>query len=199
MGLDFELIDGQTPLEEEEKEGLLISYISTKQELDEFEQMNIERAIKWTLSKNFKTEEILTEGFIRLVHKKMFEEVWAWAGQFRKTEKNIGVNKFRIPTEVRTLMDDCRYWISNNTFLPDEIAIRFKHRLVAIHCFANGNGRHSRLMGDIISEHIFKNPVFTWGSNVNLAKDGDERARYLAAIKSADGGNISDLIKFARQ
>jgi Fic-DOC domain mobile mystery protein B len=199
MGLIFDLIRGQTPLEEEEKEGLLIPSISTKQELDEFEQLNIEKAIKWTLSKKFRSKEILTEEFIKLVHKKMFGETWAWAGHFRKTEKNIGVNKFQIPTQLRILLGDCKYWIDNKTYLPDEIAIRFKHKLVAIHCFANGNGRHSRLMGDIISENIFGNPVFSWGSNMNLAREGDERNQYLTAIKLADIGDISGLIKFARQ
>jgi Fic-DOC domain mobile mystery protein B len=127
----------------------------------------------------------------------MYGEVWAWAGQFRKTNKNLGTDKWQIPTELRNLINDAKFWIENNTYPPEEIAIRFKHRIVSIHCFANGNGRHSRLIADIIIEKVFKQPVFTWGA-ANLVKQGDTRAAYLNAIKTADVGNIEPLIKFAR-
>ena len=105
---------------------------------------------------SFKHKTILTEVFIRNVHKRMFNNIWIWAGKFRKTNKNIGIDQWQISTELKTLLDDANYWIENNTYSPDEIAIRFKHRLVSIHCFPNGNGRHSRLMADIIIEKIYK-------------------------------------------
>lgn len=197
MGLDLDYLDGQTPLEEEEKEGLLISTIATRGELDEFEQQNIEKAILWTLKRRFKPDIILTEKFIRDVHKKMYSDVWAWAGEFRKTNKNIGVDKWQIPTALKSLLDDAKFWMYNNTFPPNEIAVRFKHRIVSIHCFANGNGRHSRLMADIIIEKVFKQPVFTWGA-ADMVKQGDTRAAYLKAIKAADAGNIEPLVQFAR-
>jgi Fic-DOC domain mobile mystery protein B len=155
MGLDLEYQDGQTPLDEDEKEGLKIATIATRGELDEFEQQNIEQAILWTLKRKFKPEAIFTEDFIRNVHKRMYGDTWAWAGAFRKTNKNIGVDKWQIPTELHRLLADAKYWMENKTFSPDEIAIRFKHRIVSIHCFPNGNGRHSRLMADIIVEKIF--------------------------------------------
>jgi Fic-DOC domain mobile mystery protein B len=199
MGLDFELVDGQTPLDEEEKDGLLISTITTRGELDEFEQNNIEKAIQWTLTRKFRKDEILTEEFIKLVHKKMYGEVWAWAGKFRKTNKNIGVDRQQVPTQLRLLLDDCKYWIENGTYPPDEIAVRFKHRIVSIHCFSNGNGRHSRMMGDLIIEKIFAQPVFTWGSKSNLTKAGDIRGEYLSAVKTADKNDINPLLEFARK
>jgi len=199
MGLDFEYIDGQTPLDEEEKEGLLIPTIATRGELDEFEQQNIEKAVQWTLGRSFKPNTVFTEEFVRLVHKRMYADVWAWAGEFRKTNKNIGIDKWQIPTHLRYLLDDVRYWYENNTYPPDEIAVRFKHRLVSIHCFANGNGRHSRLMADIIIEKIYKLPVFTWGAAKSLSDDdGDVRAAYLQAVKAADKGDFSLLLAFAR-
>ena len=133
MGLSLEYIEGQTPIEEEEKEGLLIKTISTRGELDEFEQVNIQEAIEWSMKRRFTMEQILTESFILLVHKKMFGSVWKWAGEKRKTNKNIGVDKTQVTVEIRKLIDDCRFWIENNTFQPDEIAIRFSHRLVKIH------------------------------------------------------------------
>jgi Fic-DOC domain mobile mystery protein B len=197
MGLNLEYADGQTPLDEDEKEGLLIKTISTRGELDEFEQNNIEQAIAWTLRRSFKPDAILTEAFIKDVHKRMYGDVWRWAGEFRNTNKNIGVDKWQIPTELRYLLDDARYWIDNQTFSPEEIAIRFKHRIVSIHCFANGNGRHSRLMADIIIEKIFGMPVFSWGA-ANLVKQGDARANYLKAVRAADGGEMEMLMRFAR-
>jgi Fic-DOC domain mobile mystery protein B len=127
----------------------------------------------------------------------MYGTVWVWAGEFRKTNKNIGVDKWQIPTELKYLLDDVKFWYANNTYHPDELAIRFKHRLVSIHCFANGNGRHSRLMADIIIEKIFKQPVFTWGA-ANLVKQSDTRTAYLNAIRAADKGDFKLLIEFAR-
>jgi Fic-DOC domain mobile mystery protein B len=197
MGLDLQYLEGQTPLDEDEKEGLKIETIATRQELDEFEQQNIEQAVEWTMKRSLKPDLILTEDFVRMLHKKMYGDVWAWAGDFRKTNKNIGVDRWQIPTQLRYLLADAKYWIDNNTYPPEEIAIRFKHRIVAIHCFPNGNGRHSRLMADIIVEKIFKQPVFTWGA-ASLVKGTDTRAAYLKAIKIADTGDIVSLIEFAR-
>lgn len=197
MGLDLEYINGQTPLDEEEKEGLLIPTIATRGELDEFEQQNIEQAVQWTLGRSFKLEQILTEDFVRLVHKRMYGDVWAWAGVFRKTNKNIGIDKWQIPTELKSLLDDAKYWYDNNSYPPEEFAIRFKHRIVSIHCFPNGNGRHSRLMADIIIEKIYKRPVFSWGA-AKLSNESDARAAYLKAVKAADQGDYSLLLAFAR-
>lgn len=172
MGLKLTYINGQTPLDENEIDGLLVPTIATRGELDEFEQQNIEQAIQWSLMRNFKQQEIFSENFVKDVHKKMYQNVWRWAGDFRKTNKNLGVDKWKIAIELKNLINDAIYWAENETFSPDEIAIRFKHRIVSIHCFPNGNGRHSRLMADIIIEKIYKKPVFTWGAgNLLYYKD----------------------------
>ncbi|MGL2994924.1 mobile mystery protein B [Flavobacterium sp. TSSA_36] len=142
-------IQGQTALDEEEKEGLLISTITTRAELDEFEQLNIESAIEWTLHKKLKKEQLLSESFVKKLHQKMYGNIWKWAGKFRKSEKNIGVNYYLISTTLKILLEDCLFWIDNKVYEPEVIAIRLKHRLVSIHCFPNGNGRHSRLMADL--------------------------------------------------
>ncbi len=197
MGLEIEYIEGQTPLDEEEKEGLLIRSITTRGELDEFEQLNIEKAIVWTLGKRFKPEQVLSEEFIKDLHKRMYGDVWAWAGQFRRSEKNIGIRSYRIAIALKQLCDDCSYWIADNTYSEEEIAVRFKHNVVSIHCFSNGNGRHSRLMADIIINNMFNKPLFTW-SRANLNKKSDARSKYLAAVKAGDQGDILPLIVFAR-
>ena len=197
MGLDLDYINGQTPLDEDEKYGLLISTITTRGELDEFEQLNIQKAIEWSLKNKFNVDKILTEEFAKNLHKKMFDKVWKWAGNFRTTNKNIGVDKFIIGIELKKLIDDCNFWIKNNTFSPDEISLRYSHRIVQIHLFPNGNGRHSRLIGDIIVNHIFDLPVFTWGRK-DLLHKGKARQLYLEALRKADQGNYSKLIEFAR-
>jgi Fic-DOC domain mobile mystery protein B len=197
MGLKFEYIDGQTPLDEDEKNGLLIKSITTREELDEFEQLNIEKAIEWTVGKKFKTEQILSEKFIKELHFRMFGDVWTWAGKYRKTNKNIGVDKHIISVSIKQLTDDCRYWIENKTYSDEEIAIRFKHRLVKIHCFVNGNGRHSRLIADIIIKHIYGKPFFSW-SLQRIGKIGESRSNYINALRAGDNGNILPLIAFAK-
>lgn len=197
MGLNLEYLPGQTPLDEDEIDGLLIPTIATREELDEFEQHNIEQAIEWTLKRSFKLQQILSEDFVKEVHRRMYGDVWSWAGEFRKTDKNIGIDKWKIGTELKILLDDAAYWIKNNVYAEDEIAVRFKHRIVSIHCFPNGNGRHSRLMADIITEKVFKRQVFTWGAS-NLVQQGDARTIYLTAVKAADAGDITLLMAFAR-
>jgi Fic-DOC domain mobile mystery protein B len=197
MGLNLEYTNGQTPLDEGEKQGLLIPTIATREELDEFEQQNIEEALLWVLGKTFKSETVLTEKFICNLHKRMFGSIWKWAGEFRKTDKNLGIKKWQIPVSLKILCDDSIYWIENETYSPEEIAIRFKYRIVSIHCFSNGNGRHSRLMADILIGKIYGLPLFSWGM-ADLAPQSDARSSYLNAVKAADKDNFQPLLEFAR-
>jgi Fic-DOC domain mobile mystery protein B len=197
MGLNLDYINGQTPLDEDEKEGLLIKTISTRSELDEFEQLNIEEAKVWLLKTKLTLNKILSEDFIKELHFRMFGNVWKWAGKFRNTNKNIGVDKFEIPFHLKNLVDDTKYWIEHKTFSADEIAIRFSHRLVFIHLFPNGNGRHSRLTADVLINKGFGKEEFSWG-NSNLTSKGKSRTDYLSALKKADEGVYNDLIHFSR-
>jgi Fic-DOC domain mobile mystery protein B len=197
MGLDLEYINGQTPLDEDEKEGLLIPTIATREELDEFEQQNIEEALQWVLTSTLKLETVLTEKFVRNLHKRMFGVVWKWAGHYRKTDKNLGIDKWQIPVELKKLCEDTLFWIENETYPPEEIAIRFKHRIVSIHCFPNGNGRHSRMMADIIIDKILGGDLFSWGSG-DLIHKGDTRSMYLKAVKAADNNEFDLLLEFAK-
>jgi Fic-DOC domain mobile mystery protein B len=197
MGLNINYIEGQTPLSEDEQVGLKISSITTREELDEFEQLNIEKAIQWTFGKKLKAEQLFSEKFIKDLHKRMYGEVWKWAGTFRTSEKNIGIKSYLIGVELKQLLDDAVYWTQNKTYNSQEIAIRFKHRLVSIHCFANGNGRHSRLMADLIMEKLYNEKIFSWGST-NLVKATETRTAYLKAVKKADQQDLLPLIAFAK-
>ncbi len=145
----------------------------------------------------FKMDQILIEIFIQDLHKRMYGKVWRWAGAYRKTNKNIGVDKLEIPVYLRTLLDDASYWIEHKIYSPEAFAVRFKHRLASIHCFLNGNGRHSRLIADIIIEKIYKLPVFTW-SGASLSNETEAKDKYLKAIKKADKGDFELLLKYVR-
>jgi len=197
MGLDYAYIHGQTPLDEDEKDGLLIKTITTRGELDEFEQLNNENAVQWTLGKRFRPETLLSEQFVKELHYRMFCDVWSWAGEFRKTDKNIGVDKNMIGVSLKQLTEDFQYWIGNKIYDNDEAVIRFSHQIVLIHCFPNGNGRHSRLIADVFRHSFFNLPPYTW-SKESLIKKGESRKKYIDAIKMADNGNINPLINFAK-
>ena len=166
MGLEFKYQSGQTPINEEEKEGLRIKTITTQGELDALEQANIEKAIIWLRKTKPKREKVLTQEFLMQLHKKMFEDVWSWAGKFRRSDKNIGDNWTKIPAALCALLEHLVFWVENNTFIPEKIALEFKHRLVNIHCFANGNGRHSRIMADVILQHVYGVESFGWGRSI---------------------------------
>ena len=196
MGLILTYQEGQTPLDPEQINGLKIKTISTQQQLNEFEQTNINEALQWLNSKR-KIKDVLSEEFMIQLHKRMLGMVWTWAGQFRKTETNIGIEWTRLSMERRLLVDDANFWVEHQTYLPEEIAIRFKHRLVSIHCFPNGNGRHSRIMADLIALHMFDLDKFSWG-NSSLVESSEQRNMYLKALQLADNGDFSQLIKFAR-
>ena len=197
MGLEINYLDGQTPLSEEEIDGLKISSITTREELDEFEQLNIEKAIQWSFGKKIQAKDLFSEKFIRGLHKRMYGDVWLWAGSFRNSEKNLGIKSFLIPVQLKQLLDNALFWYENKILTPDEIAVRFKHELVSIHCFPNGNGRHSRLMADLIMEKLYNKPFLTWGSS-DLVKATEKRKAYIEAIKMADNLDLTKLILFAK-
>lgn len=186
--------DANTPLTAEEREQLIPTYITLRSELNEAEQINIAQANRWL--RQGRKRDVLDDAFLRELHRRMFAEVWKWAGQYRLTPRNIGIEAYRIAMEVRALVDDARYWADNGTYPPDEIAVRFSHRLVSIHPFPNGNGRHSRLAGDLLAMQLGQ-PRFTWGS-ASLVDAGATRKAYVAALQAADAGDIDALLEFAR-
>ncbi len=193
--MDFNYPEGATPLDPNEIEGLLLTHITTISELDRWEQDNINEAIAWLEQRNPK--DILNESFMKQLHKRMFGNVWEWAGDFRRTEKNLGVPWHQISVELKKLCDDVQYWIENKTFSDDEIAARFHHRLVFIHLFPNGNGRHARLIADILLENVLAKPPFTWGSG-NLAAAGLDRKKYIESLVTADREDYGLLMDFVR-
>jgi Fic-DOC domain mobile mystery protein B len=183
-----------TPLTPEEKRDLIPTHIAYRHELNAAEQANIARGQGWAM--NGRKRDILSEDFIKSLHRHMLGDVWRWAGTFRLSERNLGIDHWKIETELRTLLDDAKLWIGEKVYSPDEIAVRFHHRIVQIHAFPNGNGRHARLMADLLAKQLGA-PPFSWGTG-NLVAAGELRQRYIAALKAADGYDIGPLLAFAR-
>jgi len=190
----FTADDASTPLSPEEQQGLIPTWITLRSDLNAAEQENILDAEAWAFSRKHKT--VLTEVFLRNLHKRMFQSVWRWAGQFRQSPRNIGVDSWQIAPELRTLLENTQYWINHQTYPPDEIASRFHHRLVWIHPFPNGNGRLARLATDLLLKQMGRER-FTWGQQ-SLAKPSEVREAYVNALRTADHGNIQPLLVFVR-
>jgi Fic-DOC domain mobile mystery protein B len=196
------LPDGATPISDEESEGLIPTFVATRADLNLVEQVGIAAAQRWAArSPAARTvESVLSEPFVRQLHRQMFATVWRWAGTYRTSERNIGVDPARVPVAVRDLVDNARYWVAPDaTWTTPELAcVRVHHQMVAIHPFPNGNGRHARLHTDLLAGRLGLR-AFTWGG-ADLNPTGPDRAAYLAALRRADRDpdDLGDLLRFAR-
>ena len=189
----FEEPGDATPLTAEERANLIPAHIAYRTELNDAEQENIVRGQDWALRRR---RDVLTEKFINDLHRHMLGDVWRWAGRLRTSEKNLGIPHYEIPVALRQLLDDTKAWIEHGAYSPDEIAVRFHHRLVLIHPFPNGNGRHARLMADLLVMSLDRDR-FSWGS-ANLQDAGALRRAYITALRAADNHDIGPLLAFAR-
>ena len=192
--MNFAEPDGATLLDPDEMQGLKFPHVTTRGELNELEQANIEQGLAWIVRR--RGGSVFDDGFIRTLHKRLFGDVWTWAGEYRLTEKNIGIDPMHIPVQLRMLLDDARYWAEHDVYPPLEAAARFHHRMVQIHPFANGNGRHARIATDIMVEDIYKHPPVAWASGYDLQADNERRDAYIAALRAADAGDIGPLLVF---
>lgn len=186
--------DGATPLDPDEMEGLRFAYVTTRGQLNELEQANITQTLQWLPRR--RDGDILDDAFVRSLHKRMFGEVWRWAGTYRKREKNIGIDPLQIAAQTRALLGDVRYWVENGTYPPLEAAARFHHRLVKIHLFPNGNGRHARVAADILLRDHCAHPHIEWATGFDLQTDNTRRQAYIAALRAADAGDMAPLLAF---
>ena len=190
----FTYSQGATPLDPDELEGLKFPHVDTKSELDQLEQQNIQEGLIW-LEKQRKYKDFINESFARELHKQLFGSVWDWAGKFRLSDKNIGVDYLVIGVKLKDLFDDANYWVENRIYNKEEFAAKFHHKLVLIHPFPNGNGRHARIMTDIILEKYLKESPIKWGGD-SLISDSDHRKHYIDALRMADKGDYQSLIEF---
>ena len=193
--IPFDPAPGATPLDADELAALVPRHITTQEELNTWEEANILQGERWALRQ--KRRDLLDEGFVRDLHRKMFDQTWRWAGTFRSSDKNIGVSWPQVARRLRDLLDNTRYQMEHQVYGGDELAARFHHQLVWIHPFPNGNGRHARLMADLLAVRLDR-PRYTWGSGASLMARGDSRSAYLQALRAADQCDMAPLIEFAR-
>jgi len=193
--MSFDYPQGATPLDSDEAEGLRLTHITTREDLNIFEAENIRAGMQWAWSSRRK--DMVSESFMRQLHKKMFGSVWRWAGEFRQSNKNIGVPREMIGIELRKLCNDVNYWIEHESYPAEELAARLHHRLVAIHLFPNGNGRHARMMADLLLEKILGERRFSWGGE-EITSANDCRQQYIEALQAADRNNYAPLLAFIR-
>ena len=186
--------DATTPIDPDEAKGLIPDLI-TQSQLNEYEQLNIAAARVWAQTSRFLKRQLLTRDGLQRLHQKMFDRTWKWAGQFRRSEKSIGIPWTEIPVAVQMLCDDTNYQLAHRSSPLEEIALRFHYRLVTIHPFPNGNGRHARLAADLLCVQR-GGQAFKWGES-NLAAKGSARSAYLNALRLADKGDFLPLIQFA--
>jgi Fic-DOC domain mobile mystery protein B len=193
--IDLTYPEGATPINPDEAQGLLLTHITTQGELNRWEQDNIVEALAWI--DRTKPTDILNEKFVQQLHKRMFGNVWKWAGKFRRSDKNIGVSWHQVPICLQSMFDDVPVWVQAGNESPEEMAVRFHHRLVWIHPFPNGNGRHARLMANLFLKNVLHGSPFTWGTG-DLSSPSELRRRYIKALQEADKGNFASLLEFAK-
>jgi Fic-DOC domain mobile mystery protein B len=194
VALKFEYPPGATPIDPNEAEGLIPTHLTLQRHLNEYEEANIIEAAEWAFSR--RRGDPLNAAFLHDVHRRMLNQTWRWAGEARRSDKSIGVPWLEIPVRLYQMLDDVRAQIEHRAYPPTEIAARYHHRLVSIHVFPNGNGRHSRLMADLLLTDLAERR-FEWGRG-NLAAAGDIRERYILALRAADAGNYQPLFEFLR-
>ena len=190
----FEEPDGATPLGPDEIQGLKFKHITTRGELDELEQANIQEALLWINGR--KRGDILQEEFVRTLHRRMFGGVWDWAGTFRQREMNIGIEPVQIAQQLTILLGNASYWVDEHVFEPLEAAARFHHRMVEIHPFPNGNGRHARIAADVFLKQYYDHRPIDWARGQDLQLQNDHRDQYIASLQAADGGNFEPILTF---
>jgi len=185
-----------TEVDPDEAEFLIPAHIRTRDELNAWEQANIAQAVSWLGRRKRTANQLLTPTFLRELHRRMFSDAWRWAGKFRQSDKNIGVAWYDVPQQLQLLVEDTKHHLLTRDFPLDETAARFHHRLVQIHPFANGNGRHARLVTDRLLLALGR-PQFSWGARERGAEDS-ARERYLESLRGADAGRFGALMEFVR-
>lgn len=192
----FQEPNDATPLDPALRGDLIQTWVTTRADLNEAEEENILKGAAWARRRRGGTEALLSEDFSKSLHKQMFGEVWKWASMYRQTELNIGIAPQLVAAEMPVLFDNARFWVEHKTYSPDEIAVRLHHRLTQIHGFPNGNGRHARMMADLLIEKLGGKP-FTWGSG-SIHDTGTLRTTYVNALRAADNHDFGPLLEFAR-
>jgi len=192
--MKFDSPEGATPLSPDDMADLKFAHITTRGELDELEQANITEGLMWLNRR--RGGDILDSTFVRTLHTRLFGDVWGWAGALRLREMNIGIEPYLISEQLHALLGNARYWVKKDVYPPLEAAARFHHRMVEIHLFTNGNGRHARIAADIYLNDYFDHPAIDWAAGYDLQTQNERRDNYIKALQKADRGEFDILLEF---
>jgi Fic-DOC domain mobile mystery protein B len=194
----FDEPNGATPLGPDETIGLLMDHIETRDELNELENTNILQGLNWlgSLPKQ-SVDDLLSMEFVEELHRRLFGEIWSWAGSYRTRELNIGCDPFQIRPNLHNLLEDIKCWIEFRHYDSLELSARIQHQVVKIHPFPNGNGRHSRILTDCVRMMLLGKPPLTWSAD-NLDNQTEERNQYISALRQADMGDYEPLVIYLR-
>ncbi|EKE80646.1 mobile mystery protein B [Idiomarina xiamenensis] len=188
--------DGATPLTPDDMQNLRHRHIETREQLNELEAANILQGQRWAAQLKSPTlARIFDLLFVTDLHNALFGEVWVWAGSFRLRELNIGVEPKNIAIDLHNFLEDAKCWIEFRHYDNLEISARIQHRLVQIHPFVNGNGRHSRIFTDIVRVYLLDEKPMKW-ANAKLENMTEERAAYISSLRKADRGDFSEFLNY---
>jgi len=186
-------MNSATDIDPDDLEGL-IPRITTQAELDEYEQQNILAARLWIHTAKRLCDDYPSPKSLCRLHRRMFDRTWNWAGAYRTSLKNMGIVPEGIPEAVALLCGDVQAWKTYESYTAMEQAARFHHRLVQIHPFRNGNGRHARLAADVLMMCRGDRPL-QWGPRDPHAS-GDHRSWYIEALRAADAHDYGPLLAY---
>lgn len=157
----FEPDYGETLLTEEERDALtaeareILDEPIRKDDLYDLEQLIQDEVaddlVAEIVDGALTISELLTDHFVRELHRRLYGPVWEWGGRQRSRESNIGIAPQRIAVELRHSLDDLRYqWEHATGVTPRYLGIAAHAALVHIHPFVDGNGRLTRLLADLL-------------------------------------------------
>ena len=157
--------------------------IKTKRKMDLVEALAYERALA-RLERRYDKDHRFTAQDICQIHKIWLEEIYGWAGKYRKVKLTKGNFPFAFPSEIPKLMkvfekDSLRHNTPCN-FKSRERVIKalaeIHAELVLIHPFREGNGRTARILATLMALQADM-PRLNFSSIT-----GRKQKKYIAAI-----------------
>jgi len=205
----FSAAYASTPIEPDDHQFLVpeMKHLITWADVDAEEASNIAKGRAWLIAQHFTLDDLFDTLTLRTIHQRMFGKVWTWAGSVRRRETSIGIDPSQIQTQFEQLVQNFRWRAANADEIGfseeerRELGIRFHTEMVAIHAFVNGNGRHARLVANLVDSAMglgsLADPLYPWGARSGLPS-AESRKLYLDAIKLAGSrGEYGPLLDIA--
>lgn len=193
---------GETPIDGDELDALLpavreaLGEPPTKAAVFDLEQQIQDEVAADSLTAvidgSLALDELMTDHFVRDLHHRSYGDVWLWGGRLRVRELNLGVAPEYIAVELRTALENLtERWNATSDFTPRQLGIAVHAETVRIHPFADGNGRSTRLLADLVFAAAHDS------TEVELYNWSIDKERYITLLREFDGHrNPADLAAF---